>query len=163
MHAYWTEAQAETWDKCVQIMQNEFRRSRCLRRINSGLIVLFYPLIVGIGVYGEANRVGVLINVCAWWFFYRQYRLNLATERLWSEGVHHGQRMLLETFELTLWHSQQLDRCLAALTELDKRGWFNRKCRLATAFVRLWFWMLAWKSVRCLRILLEWWNCKERA
>jgi hypothetical protein len=123
----------------------------------------FYPLIVGFGVYCEAYSVGLILNVGFWWFFYGQYRLNLAAERLWLEGANHGQRMLVETLHQSIWHSEQLDKCLVALGQLDKDDWFRRWRDRFIAYVRSLLWWLALKAVKCLRVFLEWWNCKERA
>ncbi len=163
MHEHWTETQAKSWGKSVKTMQDAHRRSRVGRRIDAGMIVFFYPMLVGFSVYAEAYGVGLLVNVGFWWFFYSQYRLNLAAERLWLEAANHGQRMLVETMERALWHSEQLDVCLAGLRKLDKDDGFRRSRDCFIAYVRSWFWWTAFKLAKRLRIFLEWWNCKERA
>lgn len=163
MHEIWTEDQAKSWGKSVALMQQRYKRSRTLRRMDAFLIAGFFPIIVGFGVYGGGNPLLITPNACFWWFFYRQYRINLAAERLWLEAANHGQRMLVETIDRALWHSEQLDVCLAAINAIDKSTWFTCQRDLLIACCRSWFWWLAFKVMKRVRIFLEWWNCKERS
>jgi hypothetical protein len=139
MHEFWTEIQAKSWGNSIDRMRDWHRRTRRLRcRVSAFLIAGFYPAIVGFSVYAGAYPTWPLfVIMCFWWHFYRQYRFHLASERLWLEAANHAQRMFVETLGQSIWHSEELDKCLTALSALNQNDW--------------------WAAKR-VRIFLEWWK-----
>lgn len=94
------------WGHCIRVADRHLRINRRYRWVMAALAML-YPWLAA-GSYLAGRPWQAVVNMVVGWFMYRMYRRSLKDEQQWRVLRHHLGRVLAETPERALWHTEQI-------------------------------------------------------
>lgn len=98
---------AQRWGECIRIAERHLKVNRRFRWASAFMAIL-YPLLATTNTL-QGRLWPALFNLLLCWFMYRMYRRCLKDEQQWKHVRHHLGRVLAETTERALWHTEQTE------------------------------------------------------